>query len=177
MTPWKPILAALVIFGAGLAIGRLTLPQATSSTRGERPRTERDGRPPGDRRGGQPGRPPWSPVLSEEQIAGICSRMMQDLDLTLVQSNQVATILLNSQARMKAIADDYLPRTREEFHRTREEIKAVLSGEQLQKFEEGFRKRQERWGRRGGDPSSPNEERRDDRRREDPSGGSPPEER
>ena len=177
MTPWKPILAALVIFAAGLTIGRLILPEASSASRDGRPSPERDERPPGERRGGQPGRPPWSPVLSEEQISGICGRMVEDLKLNLVQSNQVANILRESQARMKAIADEYLPRTREEFHRTREEIKAILTEEQLAKYEEGFRKWQERAGRRGaGGPPKDGAGRIDHRHDGPPPGSPPPEE-
>jgi len=151
---WKPILAALVIFTAGVAIGHLAIPTETSDVTQRRRGSWQGGRPGPDRRGGPSGRPPWSPVLSEDQISGICGRMTKDLELTATQSDKIAVILKDSQTRMKAIADEFLPRTRGEFHRTREAIQAVLTEEQRQKFEEGFKRRQSREGRtREGPPS------------------------
>jgi len=151
---WKPILAALVIFTAGVAIGHLAIPTESSDEMQPRRGSWQGGRSGPDRRGGPSGRPPWSPVLSEDQIGGICGRMTQDLELNTAQSNEVALILKDSQTRMKAIADEFLPRTRGEFHRTREAIQGVLTEEQRQKFEEGFKRRQSREGRtREGPPS------------------------
>ena len=131
MRAWKPILAALVIFTAGVSIGHLVIPSEPTAETERRRGSWQGGRSGPDRRGGQPGRPPWSPVLSEEQIVGICGRMTADLELTTAQSNEISMILKDSQARMKAIADEYLPRTRGEFFRTREAIQAVLTEEQL----------------------------------------------
>lgn len=158
MRPWKPILAALVIFAAGVAIGHLAIPTETSSETQRRRETGPGDRRGPDRRGGQPGRPPWSPVMSEEQIGGICGRMTKDLKLSVTQSNEIMSVLRDSQVRMKAIADEFLPRTRGEFLQTREAIKAVLTDEQRQAFEEGFRRRQSHEGRpREGTPPPPPE--------------------
>jgi hypothetical protein len=152
---WKPILAALVIFTAGVSIGHLVIPSEPTAETERRRGSWQGGRSGPDRRGGQPGRPPWSPVLSEEQIVGICGRMTADLELTTAQSNEISMILKDSQARMKAIADEYLPRTRGEFFRTREAIQAVLTEEQRNTFEEGWKRRHSREGRsRDGAPSS-----------------------
>jgi hypothetical protein len=166
---WKPILAAVIIFAAGIAIGHLATPPMAppeSATPSTAQRFSRPGGP--DRRGG-PGRNPWSPVLSEEQIGGICSRMTEDLTLSLTQSNEIASILLGSQSRMKAIADEYLPRTKEEFLRTREAIQSVLTPEQKTRFEEGFKRHQSRFGRREGGDRQANDE-----PRPEPSGNQPP---
>jgi hypothetical protein len=148
---WKPILAAVIIFAAGITIGHLATPPQAAAENPTSPTNQRFSRPGGpDRRGG-PGRNPWSPVLSEEQIRGICSRMTDDLTLSLSQSNEIASLLLESQSRMKAIADEYLPRTKEEFLRTREAIQSVLTPEQKAAFEEGFKRHQSRFGRRDGE--------------------------
>jgi Spy/CpxP family protein refolding chaperone len=139
---WKPILAALIIFLAGAVIGALIPAQGPAMI------PTKDRRPPHEERshrGGPPSRPPWNPTLSGEQIQEICGRMTRDLDLTPVQSNHVHEIVQEGQVRMKAIADEFLPRTREEFRRTREEIKAVLTPEQLETFEEDWRVRESRW--------------------------------
>ena len=51
--------------------------------------------------------------MSESQIGWICGRMTEDPALTLAQSNEISGILKESQVRMKAIAEEYLPRARE----------------------------------------------------------------
>jgi hypothetical protein len=150
---WKPILAALIIFVAGAAIGAL-IPARGPSLIPTQDRPPRETRP---QRGGPPPRAPWNPALSNEQIQEICGRMTRDLDLNPAQSNQVHAIVQEGQVRMKAIADEFLPRTREEFRRTHEEIKAVLTPDQLEKFEDDWRTRQSRWRGRpnGGGPNRP----------------------
>ncbi len=95
--------------------------------------------------------------------------MTEDLTLSLTQSNEIASILLGSQSRMKAIADEYLPRTKEEFLRTREAIQTVLTPEQKTRFEEGFKRHQSRFVRREGGDRQANDE-----PRPEPSGNQPP---
>jgi hypothetical protein len=168
---WKPILAALIIFVAGAVIGAL-IPARDPVLIPTQDRPPRETRPP---RGGPPPRAPWNPTLSEEQIQEICGRMTRDLDLTPAQSNQVHAIVQDGQVRMKAIADEFLPRTREEFQRTREEIKTVLTPEQLEKFEDDWRRRESRWrGRSNGGGPGPSQAPDQERSPRRGPGGPPP---
>jgi hypothetical protein len=153
--PWKPILAALVIFAAGVVTGRLLLPTHPPAVSERQDNDGRDGR-----RGGPPRGGPWNPQLSEEDIQDICGRMTRDLSLSPTQSNEIRGIITDSQSRMKAIAEEFGPRARDEFRRTRDQIKAVLTPEQLATFEEAFKKRQ---GRR--DRSPDDDDRHGERRR------------
>lgn len=171
MRTWKPILAALVIFLAGAVIGAL-IPTQRPVMIPEKERPARENRP---GRGGPSHRPAWNPTLSGEQIQDICGRMTRDLGLTTAQSNQVHAIVLEGQVRMKAIAEEFFPRTRQEFMRTRAEIQGVLTPEQVEKFEADWRARESRWRGRTNDasgrPSPGSDEDRPQRR--GPGGPSP----
>jgi hypothetical protein len=131
VSTWKPILAALVIFGAGVVTGGLTV-----QLRGPRPVPPRAD--PGD-----PGRRPAFGQRSELQLREIARRMENQLDLTRDQRERVMSIVRDTQNRMRGILDEVAPRTREEFRQMREKIRAELAPEQRRRFEEIFRARRE----------------------------------
>lgn len=120
---WKPLLAALVIFAAGVITGGLTV--------GLR-------RPPLGPRWTAPGPEPTRPWLNQ-RLAGqqgeLFRRMERQLELTPEQRLRVEAIVKESQGRIRALAEDLAPRTREELRQMREKIREELTPEQRRKFE------------------------------------------
>jgi len=116
---WKPILAALVIFAAGVVTGgltiRFTLPHPPQ-------------RPAGP--GGFPdfGRRP-----------DFLDRMQRELSLTDDQRKQIGDILHQSQDNTRKLWETIAPQARAEHERTRERIREVLAEEQRKKFDESFK--------------------------------------
>jgi Spy/CpxP family protein refolding chaperone len=76
------------------------------------------------------------------------------LDLTPGQQESVDKILKNGQERMKKLMDTIEPRRREEFKRTMEEFRAVLTPEQKKRLEDLVKQQQQRSReqRKGGPP-------------------------
>ena len=128
MSTWKPILAALVIFAAGVVTGGLTVklrqlpipPQAG-------PRLS-DARP-------------WPAQRWEGQVRDLSKRMEKHLDLTAAQRDRIEVIVRDTQKRMKSILDEVAPRTRDEFRQMRQRIREELNQDQRKKFEELFKER------------------------------------
>ena len=132
MSAWKPILAALVIFAAGVVTGGLTValrrpaagPRWLGSTQGQL----RPG--PAQRLGVQQGE--------------LFRRMQRHLDLTATQCQRIEAVVKESQERIRTLAEDLAPQTRGELRRMRERIREELTPEQRRKFEkldEGLRQR------------------------------------
>jgi hypothetical protein len=163
---WKPILAAVVIFAAGLVTGGLTLDLSPASgpvsawdsadssrsapdgwqsrSRDVPPRTgppregsSRDGPP---REGFGQGR--------ERHLEALCQRMEEDLGLDAAQREQVESIIRGTHERVHALVDGVKPQTQAEFQRMEQEIKAVLTPEQVAKFDEIAEQRRQRMFRR-----------------------------
>jgi Spy/CpxP family protein refolding chaperone len=129
---WKPILAVLVIFAAGVVTGGLTLDLK---------------RPPWKQTAGQRQEAGHRPYVSgrwDNQLRDILRRMEEKLNLTPDQRSRVTGIIRETQGRMKALWEDIAPKTREEMKQMRERIRAELSPEQRKKFEEIFKQRAER---------------------------------
>jgi Spy/CpxP family protein refolding chaperone len=129
---WKPILAALVIFAAGVVTGGLTLDLK---------------RPPWNPRAGPRSDSIRKPYVSgrwDVQLREISKRMEERLDLTLDQRERITAIVRETQSRMKALWEDVAPKTREEMRQMRDKIRAELTPEQREKFEEIFKQRTER---------------------------------
>jgi Spy/CpxP family protein refolding chaperone len=143
---WKPIAAAVVIFSAGFATGNLMAPLRS----GAKPKDpawdhEQRFRPfgPGARRPEMPGPRDWVEKLATE------------LNLTAIQRERIEALLKESQERMKAMADEMAPRTREEFHRTRELIRKELTPDQQSKYDALQKERQNRMRRGVNEPGGP----------------------
>lgn len=120
MKEWKVILAALVIFAAGVVTGGLTvqlklrnLPQTSA------PANLGPLRPKGD----------------------LLDRMQRQLYLTPVQRQKIEVILRDSHERMKQLWESIAPQAQEEHRRVHELIRAQLTPEQQKKYEEMLKAR------------------------------------
>lgn len=143
---WKPILAALVIFCAGLVTGALGVRQLDkSAVKQQRQQSSQSG--PGMRLAGD-----------------YLRRLDKQLQLTEPQHKRIAAILKESQERTRHIYGKLDPQMRDELRQTRERIKAELAPSQLEIFEKmqtagGQRKKEEpgfrdpRWERRRESPA------------------------
>jgi Spy/CpxP family protein refolding chaperone len=159
---WKPIFAAVVIFAAGLVTGSLTLdlrrsptidpawsdasaPTQSPGRDGEaRPREglTRDGPP----RGGPP-REGFGQAGRERHLEELCKRMERDLGLDAAQRDQIESIIRGTHERVQALVDEVRPQTHAEFQRMEQGIKAVLTPEQIVKFDELAEQRRQRFRR------------------------------
>ena len=141
MSTWKPILAALVIFAAGVVTGGLTVKMRTTPLPS----------PSGPR--SYDSRPGVTPRM-EGQLRELSKRMEKHLDLTPQQREEIETIVRDSQKRMRGMWEEIAPRTRDEFRQTHQRIREVLKPEQRRKFEELFKER-ESLGKRGNKHAPP----------------------
>lgn len=123
MKAWKAILAALVIFGAGVVAGGLTV----------RLKAPKAVRPPSSATTAMP----WS----SQQRAEYLRRMQRHLNLTPAQNERIEKLLQESQERMKKLWEPVAPQAREEFRAVREQILLELNPEQKKKYEEVFKPR------------------------------------
>lgn len=152
MKAWKAILAALVIFSAGVVAGVLTV----------RLKAPKAARPPAGERSAMP----WSSQQRSEYLR----RMQRHLNLTPAQNARIEKLLQESQERMKKLWEPVAPQAREEFRTVREQILLELNPEQKKKYEEVFKPRSAH------KPVEPKEEfrKRDERRDQRPMHGPPP---
>jgi len=134
---WKPILAALVIFAAGVVTGGLTVNLRQ-----------------------QPAAKKPVAMPRESQLRELSRRMQAELDLTPEQRERIETIIHDSQERVKSLRDGVGQKTGEEFREMRQKIRDELTPEQRRKFAEIMKqhdsrnKRDERTAR----PSPPSAE-------------------
>ena len=140
MNAWKPIVAALVIFAAGVVTGGLTVNlrrfpgPVPPPARGLEPRMGLAQR--------------W-----EGQIRDLAGRMERELNLTAEQRERIAAIVRDSQRRIKDVVDEITPRARDEMRQMRERIRQELTPEQRRQFESLPRMRED-WRRRMDQPGS-----------------------
>lgn len=127
MNVWKPIAAALVIFAAGVVTGGLTVKLRSPAGQPRAALADRT-RSPGLQR-------------AESQLRDLSRRMSDRLELSPVQRERIETIVRESQKRMRTLWEETAPKTREEFRRMRERIRAELTPDQRGKFEELFKQR------------------------------------
>lgn len=145
MKNWKPILAVLLIFAAGVTtgamLGRGKGKQTFIDHRGEGPRPG----PPGRRLG----------EFRDRFIEGL----KRDVGVTDEQAQQIDAIMRESQERMAALWKPIEPKAREEMESTHAKVKALLTPEQQVKFEESTKRWKERGpGKHGpGGPGGPGE--------------------
>jgi hypothetical protein len=128
---WKVILATMVIFGTGVVTGGLLVQHA---------------RPGGVR---HPQRASGAVHATQPSPAGVIRieflrRMERELDLAPAQREPIDKILKDGQERTKKLMDTVEPRRREEFKRTIEEFRAVLTPEQRSRFDGVVKQQQQR---------------------------------
>ena len=123
MSPWKVILATMVIFICGVTTGAIL-------TRTMLPRTESALAflPP-------PARTLAPPILQMQRSA-FFKVLDTQLELTGYQRDQIGKIMKASQERTQPIWDQITPKMNDELKNVREEIRAVLTPEQRKKFVE-----------------------------------------
>jgi len=138
MNSWKIILAALVIFGAGVITGGLlvdhvkqTPPAVTDPAVLGTPV-----RPPGDTHGpaGKPEVP--LPRLAERLNKEFVRQLDRSLHLSEEQSNHIARIVAEGQERNREIWTNVAPQMRKVMQDVNQQIRAELTPEQSQQFGE-----------------------------------------
>lgn len=123
MSPWKVILATIVIFAAGVITGGVLV------NRVQRP--ERPGPLPPFARPQQEMMPtPW---FARREFL---DRMDQHLNLNRDQYERIAAILQQSQDRTRKIMHRVGPEIQDELRQVRRDIRNELTPEQAKKFEE-----------------------------------------
>ena len=123
MSPWKVILATVIIFAAGVITGGVLVHRVK---RGERPRPI-----PQMARPQQEIAPtPW--FVRREFL----ERMDRNLNLSREQYDRIAKILQESQERTRQVFKRVGPEIQEELRHVRREIRGQLTPEQAEKFEE-----------------------------------------
>ena len=86
---------------------------------------------------------------------GRFERMMEQLNLTAEQRDQVKSIFDDARAQLNEMHKESEPRFRQVREQTHERLRAVLTAEQwehFQKLTNGFRERHSRGGRRDREP-------------------------
>ncbi len=130
MNAWKPILAALVIFAAGVVTGGLTVqirqPRLAPNPVGNAPIKKVPAMP------------------REAQLRELSRRMQAELDLAPEQRDRIEAIVRDSQERMKAVRDEVGKKIGEEFREMRQKIRIELTPDQRRKFAEIMKPHDER---------------------------------
>jgi Spy/CpxP family protein refolding chaperone len=129
---WKVILATMLIFATGVVTGGL-LVRHSERARNHRPQLH----PAGAVRPAQPASPGVMRI-------DFLRRLERELDLTREQREPIDKILKDGQERMKKLMDTVEPRRREEFRKTLEEFRAVLTPDQRAHFDELLKHQQQR---------------------------------
>ena len=129
MSPWKVILATMIIFGCGVVTGGLVVKVRTAH-----PRTTRvDHQSTANRNASTtaPGAPPWQLQRKE-----FLDKMDRQLDLTPEQRQKIDKVMHDSLDRTRPLWQQISPQMRDEMRRVREEIRQQLTPEQQKKFNE-----------------------------------------
>ena len=121
MSPWKVILATVIIFGTGVLTGGFVTQRAF-----------RDRPPAVQRPAYQPDLVPVPYTVRREFL----ERMDRELHLKREQHDRIARILRESQERTRIIVGLVSPEIQEELRAVRQEIREELTPEQRTKFEE-----------------------------------------
>lgn len=119
MSPWKVILATILIFGAGVLTGSFITKRSFQTAPIIRPPSEDVAGP-----------SPW--FVRKEYL----HRLEQKLQLTPSQRERIARILEESHERTKNLMRPISPQMQAEVREVRQKIKAELTPEQGVKFEE-----------------------------------------
>ena len=128
MSPWKVILATMVIFASGVVTGAL-LTKAVVTRTAERPLAAAAAVTPAAARTAA------GPVL-QMQRANFLKVLDKQLDLSAGQRDEIGKILKASQERPQPLWNQIAPQMTIELKTVREEIRGVLTPEQRKKFVE-----------------------------------------
>jgi Spy/CpxP family protein refolding chaperone len=124
VSPWKVILATMVIFGCSVVTGGLLmkteLPPAAIAEAAPHPANSTN----------QPA------PLGQFQRPEFLHRMEKQLDLTPSQRDEITKIMKASQERTRPLWDQITPQLRQEMKRVREEIRQALTADQQKKYDE-----------------------------------------
>ncbi len=132
VTTWKPILAAIIIFVAGVLtgsfVGDFTTPQPArafprdfSSDRQKQNIEHRPG------------------ARVEGQLQWLMRRMQQDLKLSDEQTEKIQVAFKESREEMKTAFDELHPRLRESTEKLKDKLRGDLTEEQIEKFSKYLR--------------------------------------
>jgi hypothetical protein len=121
VSPWKVILATMVIFCCGVVTGALVIKTAFPTRPDARPGLSF-----------APGRVPG--FTAQIQNTNFLRRMQTQLALTPDQASQIAKIMVSSQDRTKALWSSIEPDVQRELSLVRAEIVNVLNPDQQKKF-------------------------------------------
>ena len=123
VSPWKVILATLVIFISGLITGGVAVKYLSPpELRAQRP----------------PENPPMRPTMLREDFV---RQMQKSLNLSPQQTEKILVTVHEGQERARIYYDLIGPDIRDELRLTREAIQAELSPEQVRQFDELLRRR------------------------------------
>ena len=143
MNSWKIILAAVVIFFAGVISGKLLVNLVKDKPPGivGPPPAGPNARPPMDNHG-SPDKPEVPlPRLAERLSKEFVIRLDKSLHLTMVQSNNIAKIVADGQERNHVIWTNVAPQMRKVMQDVNQQIRAELTPEQRKQFEELMKQR------------------------------------
>jgi Spy/CpxP family protein refolding chaperone len=138
---WKVILATMVIFGAGVVTGGLLVGHADRLNRLRPPRNPAAARP----------QQPVSPGGTRFELL---RRMGRELKLTPEQQERADHIIKEAQEHTKKIMEPVAPKMREEFQRTTEGFRELLTPEQRARFDELLKQQQRPRGEQRHSPPS-----------------------
>ena len=120
MSPWKVILATMVIFACGVITGAMVTRTAHAPLAATGPANPH---------------PPAAPIF-QGQRAEFLNRLEKQLDLTPEQRDQIARIMKESQERTGRVWNQIAPQIGQELKGAREEIRRVLTPPQRKQFAE-----------------------------------------
>ena len=129
---WKPVLAAIVIFAAGVVTGSLVLDVATPQPARAFPRTfnpDRNHHGAEHRHGSR----------MEGQLNWLMRRIQRDLKLTDKQTAKVEGAFKESREEMKVAFEELRPRLRASTEKLKDKLRGDLTEEQIEKFSKYLR--------------------------------------
>jgi Spy/CpxP family protein refolding chaperone len=127
VSPWKVILATMIIFGCGVVTGGLVVKVRTAHPRAAR--TEQGVRARAAAAATAPGAPPWQLQRKE-----FLDKMDHQLELTPEQRQKIEKDMHDSLDRTRPLWQQIAPQMRDEMRRVREDIKNELTPDQQKKF-------------------------------------------
>jgi Spy/CpxP family protein refolding chaperone len=123
VSPWKVILATMVIFGTGVLTGAVVVHYIAGAANTPSQRASFAGR---SFEPGSPGGMRWE----------FLRRTQRDLDLSGEQREQIDKVIKQSQERTRKIMEPVVPQLHQELQRAKAEFRAVLNPAQQERFDE-----------------------------------------
>ena len=132
VTAWKPILAAFIIFVAGVLTGSFVIDFTTPQPARAFPREFSP-----DRHKQDIGQRPGARV--EGQLQWLMRRMQRDLKLSDNQTKKIQAAFKESREEMKTAFDELHPRLRESTEKLKDKLRGDLTEEQIERFSKYLR--------------------------------------